>query len=180
LTTLFFEMTFARTGAVQQMLGYQFLRLCDAQLPQGHSRPKQLTDVRYRQLGQFIHLEQLWHLWVGGIMGLSLEACLGDEPRCHDRECQVVLPSPVLERLTLIPPQLRPGILDRAFHEVALGFHVGQGFQGGVRRRIAEGSIAFGIWDPNSGDYLQPAGHLPIDDAGRVRIDSLDLVFRNE
>ncbi|OQB01325.1 MAG: hypothetical protein BWY25_01216 [Chloroflexi bacterium ADurb.Bin222] len=72
-------------------------------------------------------------------MGLPLEACLGDEPRRHDRECQVVLPSPILARLTLIPPQLRLGILDRAFHEVALGFHVGQGFQGRVRRRIAEG-----------------------------------------
>ena len=104
MTTLFFETTFARTGAVQQMLGYQFLRLGDAQLPQGHSRPQQLPDVRYRQHGQFIHLEQLWHLWVGGIMGLPLKAGLGDEPRRHDRECQVVLPSPILERLTLIPP----------------------------------------------------------------------------
>ena len=130
MTTLFFETTFARTGAVQQMLGYQFLCLCDAQLPQGHGCTQQLTNVRYRQHRQFLHLEQLWHLWVGGIMGLPLEACLGDEPRRHDRECQVVLPSPILARLTLIPPQFRPGILDRAFHEVALRFHVGQGFQG--------------------------------------------------
>lgn len=42
-------------------------------------------------------------------------------------------------------------------------------------------SIAFGIWDPDSGDYLRPDGQLPIDDLGRVRIDvSGDMIFQDE
>lgn len=41
-------------------------------------------------------------------------------------------------------------------------------------------SIAFGIWDPNSGVYLRPAGQLFIDGAARVRISLLDVVLTSQ
>ena len=139
MSTLFFETTLARPRAVQQVLHYQVAGLGLRQLGQGQGSAQQFPDVGKRQHRQSVHFQQLLYLRVCRTLRLPVQPGLRNEPRRQDGQRELMLPGAILDSLTLVPPQLRLGVLDRALHEVALHFHARQLLQRAIRGRIAQG-----------------------------------------